>query len=126
MCSSVLTPDKQVSWGITLNVLTDRKACTITYLVSGTILSLLATMPRQLSKISWLAYVSFVSIFVAVIVTIVGVGIADEAHAGSSSAASVYDFAGEALHGSGAVSMRFWPKPGKYCSSFVPGQLLVW
>ncbi|ODH45644.1 hypothetical protein GX48_08273 [Paracoccidioides brasiliensis] len=60
---------------VMMNTLTNHGACSIIFGVVGMIVSLLLTLPRTLAKVSWLSIVSFLSIFSAVMLTMIAVGV---------------------------------------------------
>ena len=70
MASHVLT------FSIMMNVLADHHDCTILYAAVGVLISFLLTLPRRLEKLSHLSSASFISIFGAVLTTMVGVSLA--------------------------------------------------
>ncbi|CAG8924732.1 unnamed protein product [Penicillium salamii] len=69
MASHILT------FTVALNSITGHGTCSIVFGVVGLILSLLLSLPRTLEKMSWLSLVSFISIFIAVMITMVALGI---------------------------------------------------
>ncbi|CAG8010930.1 unnamed protein product [Penicillium olsonii] len=71
MASHILT------FTVALNSITGHGTCSIVFGVVGLILSLLLSLPRTLEKMSWLSLVSFISIFIAVMITMVALGIQD-------------------------------------------------
>ena len=58
-----------------LNTLTNYGTCTIIFAVLGTVVSLLLSLPRTLHEVSYMAVAGFVSIFAAVLITMIGVTI---------------------------------------------------
>ena len=64
-----------LTFSIMMNVVTDHGTCTIVFGVVGLIVCLLFTTPRTLKKVSFLAIVSWISIFSAVLITMIGIGI---------------------------------------------------
>lgn len=69
MASHILT------WTICLNAITDHATCTIVWGVIGLVLFWLFDLPRTLLKVSWLSCASFVSIFTAVLITMIALGV---------------------------------------------------
>ncbi|PGH15765.1 hypothetical protein AJ79_02145 [Helicocarpus griseus UAMH5409] len=69
MASHVLT------FTVMMNVLSEHGTCTIVFGVVGMIVSLILTLPRTLKKVSWLSIASFISIFSAVMITMVAAGV---------------------------------------------------
>jgi len=69
MASHVLT------FSIMMNVLTDHSKCTIWFMVIGTVISFICTLPRTLKSVSHLSIASFVSVLAAIMITMIGVGI---------------------------------------------------
>jgi uncharacterized protein YacL len=64
-----------LTFTVMMNTLTEHGTCSIVFGVVGLILSFLLSLPRTMKNVSWLAMASFISIFVAVVVTMVGVGV---------------------------------------------------
>lgn len=58
-----------------LNTVTEHGACSIIFGVCGFIVCLVFCLPRTLVKVSYIAIPSFISIFSAVMITMIGVGI---------------------------------------------------
>ena len=69
MASHVLT------FSIMMNAISSHAACTIVWMVVGTILSLALTLPRTLGNLSYYCIASFISVIGAVFITMVGVAI---------------------------------------------------
>ena len=61
--------------GIMLNTITARGACSIVFSIAGAAVCLACILPRKLESVGWMAIVSFVGIFVAVLITMVRVAI---------------------------------------------------
>lgn len=68
MASHVLT------WTICLNTLTNGATCTIVWSVVGFVLFWICDLPRTLKGVSYMSFVSFASITIAVIVTMAYLG----------------------------------------------------
>lgn len=64
-----------LTFSIMMNAITEHGACTILWMVVGTILSLVFTLPRTLKNLSYYSVASFVSIIGAVVITMIGVAI---------------------------------------------------
>lgn len=62
-------------WTVMFNTITDGAACTIVWAVIALFVFWICTLPRTLRGIAPLAMISFASIFTAVMITMVGVGI---------------------------------------------------
>ena len=69
MASHVLT------FGIMMNTITGHATCSVVFHVVGSAVCLAFTLPRKLESVSWMAIVSFASILVAIMITMVRVGI---------------------------------------------------
>ena len=69
MASHVLT------FSIMMNVLTDHSMCTTWFMIIGTVISFVLTLPRTLKSVAPLAIASFISVLAAIFITMVGVGI---------------------------------------------------
>ncbi|KAB8077464.1 transmembrane amino acid transporter protein-domain-containing protein [Aspergillus leporis] len=64
-----------LTFTVMMNTLTDHGTCSIVFGVVGLILSLAFSLPRTMKNVSWLAVTSFLSIFTAVVITMIGVGV---------------------------------------------------
>ena len=64
-----------LTFSIMMNAITGHGACTIIWMVIGTVLSLIFTLPRTLRHLSFYSIVSFISIIGAVMITMIGVSI---------------------------------------------------
>ncbi|KAB8246561.1 transmembrane amino acid transporter protein-domain-containing protein [Aspergillus flavus] len=64
-----------LTFTVMMNTLTDHGTCSIVFGVVGLVLSLIFSLPRTMKNVSWLAVTSFLSIFSAVVITMIGVGI---------------------------------------------------
>ncbi|KAH9819890.1 N amino acid transport system protein, partial [Teratosphaeria destructans] len=64
-----------LTFTIALNAISQHATCTIVWSVVGLVLFLIFSLPRTLKKVSYLSIASFISIFAAVIITMIGVGI---------------------------------------------------
>jgi hypothetical protein len=95
-----------LTFSIMMNAITGHGACTILWMVVGTILSLLCTLPRTLKNLSYYSVASFLSIIGAVMITMIGVSITKP---------------GLAI-GETVLHVRLWARPGL---SFQQGFLAV-
>ncbi|KEF58131.1 uncharacterized protein A1O9_06054 [Exophiala aquamarina CBS 119918] len=102
-----------LTFAICMNTITGHGACTIVWMMLGTALSLVCTLPRTLKHLSYFSMASFVSIIGAVMVTMVAVGISKPA----MQAAKLSGGGGD-----GALSFRLWPSDDV---TFVQGFLAV-
>lgn len=64
-----------LTWTIALNTITGHATCTIVWSVIGLILHAILTFPRTLKNVSYLSIGAFISIFSAVMITMISVGI---------------------------------------------------
>ena len=64
-----------LTWTIALNTITEHATCTIVFSVIGLLLQAVLTIPRTLKSVSYLSIFAFISIFAAVMVTMVSVGV---------------------------------------------------
>ncbi|KAF2764290.1 hypothetical protein EJ03DRAFT_392117 [Teratosphaeria nubilosa] len=64
-----------LTFTIALNAISQHATCTIVWSVVGLVLFLIFSLPRTLKKVSYLSIASFISIFAAVMITMIGVGI---------------------------------------------------
>jgi amino acid permease len=64
-----------LTFSIMMNAITSHAICTITFMLTGMLISLLFTLPRTLRGLTWLCVASFVSIITAVGTTMIGVSI---------------------------------------------------
>jgi amino acid permease len=64
-----------LTWTIALNTITNHATCTIVFSVIGLLLQAVLTIPRTLKSVSYLSIFAFISIFAAVMVTMVSVGV---------------------------------------------------
>ncbi|KAJ5404411.1 hypothetical protein N7509_004282 [Penicillium cosmopolitanum] len=69
MASNILT------FNILMNVLTDHGTCTLVFGVVGLVICFLGALPRTMNKVYWMSVISFVSVFVATVVTMVAAGV---------------------------------------------------
>jgi len=64
-----------LTFSIMMNVLTNHSLCTIWFMVIGTVISFICTLPRTLKSVSRLSIASFASVVVAMVITMIGVGV---------------------------------------------------
>ncbi|KAL1997825.1 hypothetical protein VTN02DRAFT_670 [Thermoascus thermophilus] len=64
-----------LTFSVMMNVLTEHGTCTIVFGVVGLVVSFVLALPRTLLKVSWLSIISFISIFSAVMITMIAIGI---------------------------------------------------
>jgi Transmembrane amino acid transporter protein len=92
-----------LTFGIMMNAITGHAACTVVFMLAGTVLSFVLAIPRTLKNLSWWSITSFVSIVAAVVVTMVGVA-----------TASPHDSSGSRNGDGGILAGRefsLWPAP---------------
>ncbi|OJJ46085.1 hypothetical protein ASPZODRAFT_117902 [Penicilliopsis zonata CBS 506.65] len=75
-----------LTFTVAMNTITGHATCSIVFGVVGLVLSCICSLPRTLSKMSWLSLVSFASVVSAVFVTMIALGITQP---GSGVAATV-------------------------------------
>lgn len=64
-----------LSFSIMMNAITSHGTCTVVFMVVGTIVSLIFTLPRTMGNLSYYCIASFASIIAAVLITMIGVSI---------------------------------------------------
>jgi hypothetical protein len=64
-----------LTWTIAMNTITNHATCTIVWSVIGLVLHAVLTFPRTLKNVSYLSIFAFISIFAAVMITMVSVGV---------------------------------------------------
>ncbi|EPS31480.1 hypothetical protein POX_h09764 [Penicillium oxalicum] len=69
MASNILT------FNILMNVLTDHGTCTLVFGVVGLVICFLGALPRTMEKVYWMSVISFVSVLVATIITMITAGV---------------------------------------------------
>ncbi|KAL2843911.1 transmembrane amino acid transporter protein-domain-containing protein [Aspergillus pseudoustus] len=73
-----------LTFSIMMNTLTNHAACTILFCLVGGVLSFVLSLSRRMQEVSYLGIISSLSVFLAVMITIVAIGIEapdSEAHA---------------------------------------------
>ncbi|KAL4939125.1 hypothetical protein BDV06DRAFT_214544 [Aspergillus oleicola] len=69
MASHILT------FTVAMNTLTDYGTCSLVFGVVGLVVSLVFSLPRTMKNMSWLSLASFISIFIAVVIAMIAIGI---------------------------------------------------
>ncbi|OJJ65759.1 hypothetical protein ASPBRDRAFT_669490 [Aspergillus brasiliensis CBS 101740] len=64
-----------LTFSVAMNVLTDHATCSIAFGILGMVVSFIMSLPRTLEKMSWLSLISFASIFFAVLIVMIALGI---------------------------------------------------
>ncbi|RPB28604.1 amino acid transporter [Terfezia boudieri ATCC MYA-4762] len=64
-----------LTFSIMMNVLTNHSLCTIWFMIIGTAISFICTLPRTLKSVSHLSVISFASVVAAIMITMIGVGL---------------------------------------------------
>ncbi|PYH94911.1 amino acid transporter, partial [Aspergillus ellipticus CBS 707.79] len=64
-----------LTFTVMMNTLADHGTCSIVFGVTGMALSFILTLPRTLKKVSWFSVTSFITIFAAVMITIIAIAI---------------------------------------------------
>ena len=64
-----------LTFSIMMNAVTSHAACTMVFMLMGTVLSFLLTIPRTLKNLSWWSITSFISVIAAVTITMAGVSV---------------------------------------------------
>ncbi|KAJ5247526.1 hypothetical protein N7468_002509 [Penicillium chermesinum] len=67
-------------FNILMNALTDHGTCTLVFGVVGLVICFLGALPRTMDKVYVMSVISFVSVFVAVMVTMITVGVESKGH----------------------------------------------
>ncbi|KAJ5871268.1 uncharacterized protein N7529_003621 [Penicillium soppii] len=67
-------------FNILMNVLTDHGTCTLVFGVVGLIICFLGALPRTMDKVYVMSVVSFLSVFVATVLTMITVGVETKGH----------------------------------------------
>ncbi|KAJ5544544.1 hypothetical protein N7535_007058 [Penicillium sp. DV-2018c] len=62
-------------FNILMNVLTNHGTCTLVFGVVGLIICFLGALPRTMDKVYWMSVISFASVFVATVLTMITVGV---------------------------------------------------
>lgn len=69
-----------LTFRVMMNTITDYGTCSIVFSLVGMIISLVLSAPRTMKGMTWISFASFLSIFTAVMVTMISVGV--EEHPG--------------------------------------------
>ncbi|RAH67450.1 amino acid transporter [Aspergillus aculeatinus CBS 121060] len=64
-----------VTFTVMMNTLTNHGTCSVVFGVVGLVLSFICSLPRTMKNVSWFAIACFISIFSAVLITMIGVGV---------------------------------------------------
>jgi len=76
VCLLIFTMGSHIlTFSIMLNTISNHGACTIAFGIVGMLVQLIFTLPRTLGSVSYMAVASFISIFSACMITMIGVGI---------------------------------------------------
>ncbi|KAJ5884681.1 hypothetical protein N7495_009191 [Penicillium taxi] len=67
-------------FNILMNVLTDHGTCTLVFGVVGLIICFLGALPRTMDKVYVMSVVSFISVFVATMITMIAAGVESKGH----------------------------------------------
>ncbi|KAI2730188.1 hypothetical protein CBS147332_2040 [Penicillium roqueforti] len=67
-------------FNILMNVLTDHGTCTLVFGVVGLVICFLGALPRTMDKVYWMSVISFLSVFVATVLTMITVGVESKGH----------------------------------------------
>ncbi|RAL07917.1 neutral amino acid permease [Aspergillus homomorphus CBS 101889] len=66
-----------LTFRVMMNTITEHATCSIVFSVVGMIISMLLSIPRTMKGMTWISFASFLSIFSAVMITMIGVGVQD-------------------------------------------------
>jgi hypothetical protein len=69
-----------LTFRVMMNTITNHGTCSIVFSVVGMVLSLALSIPRTMKGMTWISFASFLSIFSAVVITMISVGV--ESHPG--------------------------------------------
>ncbi|CAI7621042.1 unnamed protein product [Penicillium manginii] len=75
LCFIFLMGAHILTFSIMMNTLSNHGACTIIFCLVGAILCFVLTLSRRLEEVSWLGIISSASIFTAVMITMIAIGI---------------------------------------------------
>lgn len=64
-----------LTFAVMMNTLTDHGTCSIVFSIIGMVICLVCSLPRTMKNMTWISILSFLSIFSAVMVTMIGVGV---------------------------------------------------
>ncbi|RMJ25845.1 amino acid transporter [Aspergillus sp. HF37] len=64
-----------LTFTVAMNSLTEHGTCSIVFAIVGLVVSLVANLPRTLKHVSTMSIASFISVFAAVLITMIGVGV---------------------------------------------------
>ncbi|RAK75092.1 uncharacterized protein BO72DRAFT_450187 [Aspergillus fijiensis CBS 313.89] len=74
MASHILT------FTVAMNTITDHGTCTIVFGIVALVISCIGSLPRTMGNVYWISFASFLSIAIAVIVTMIAVGVQNTGH----------------------------------------------
>ncbi|OJJ95043.1 hypothetical protein ASPACDRAFT_48147 [Aspergillus aculeatus ATCC 16872] len=66
-----------LTFRVMMNTITDHGTCSIVFSVIGMVISMALSVPRTMKGMTWISFFSFLSIFSAVMITMIGVGVQD-------------------------------------------------
>ncbi|KAF7712097.1 Transmembrane amino acid transporter protein [Penicillium ucsense] len=66
-----------LTFRVMMNTITDHGTCSIVFSLVGMLLSLALSVPRTMRGMTWISFFSFLSIFSAVLITMISVGVQD-------------------------------------------------
>ncbi|PYH44687.1 neutral amino acid permease [Aspergillus saccharolyticus JOP 1030-1] len=64
-----------LTFRVMMNTITDHATCSIVFSVIGMVISMVLSIPRTMKGMTWISFFSFLSIFSAVMITMIGVGV---------------------------------------------------
>ncbi|KAJ5579830.1 uncharacterized protein N7459_005815 [Penicillium hispanicum] len=67
-------------FNILMNVLTNHGTCTLVFGVVGLVICFLGALPRTMDKVYWMSVASFLSVFVATVLTMITAGVESKGH----------------------------------------------
>ncbi|KAJ5713746.1 Amino acid transporter transmembrane [Penicillium malachiteum] len=66
-----------LTFRVMMNTITDHGTCSIVFALVGMLISLVLSIPRTMKGMTWISFASFISIFSAVMITMISVGVED-------------------------------------------------
>ncbi|PYI31776.1 neutral amino acid permease [Aspergillus indologenus CBS 114.80] len=66
-----------LTFRVMMNTITEHATCSIVFSVIGMVISMALSVPRTMKGMTWISFFSFLSIFSAVMITMIGVGVQD-------------------------------------------------
>jgi hypothetical protein len=64
-----------LTFAVMMNTITEHGTCSIVFSVVGMVICMVCSLPRTMKNMTWISIMSFVSIFSAVMITMIGVGV---------------------------------------------------